>query len=246
MEKIPICFVRNNWNYYSLATIFASVEDFDFVTPFFINTSDLDNHNFVDGTIFCFSFNSIYYETYKKIILSSLNKLKRKGRYIFIVGGPHTLYNPDKLIKDGFDIVVVGSGEKSIREIILNIKNRKELLSIYKNEVVDLNEFKPFPTKYFYYKPIEINRGCPHKCYFCQTSYLLGDKIIERKVENIVRYIKIAFERNIKDFRFISANAFSYCSSSDSPNIIAIEELLSSIRTVIKDKGRIFFWNLPI
>ena len=66
MEKIPICFVRNNWNYYSLATIFASVEDFDFVTPFFINTSDLDNHNFVDGTIFCFSFNSIYYETYKK------------------------------------------------------------------------------------------------------------------------------------------------------------------------------------
>lgn len=246
MEKINICFVRNSWNYYSLATIFASIEDFDFVNPFFIYTSEIDKFSFSDNTIFCFSLNSIYYLAHKEIIKNIINKLRKKGRYIFIAGGPHCQYSPESLIQDGFDIVVTGNGgEKSIRKILFDIKGQNDLKPIYKDEVDNLNEYKPFPVRYFHYKPIEITRGCPHKCYFCQTSYFLGPKIIERKIENIVKFVQIAFERNIRDFRFISSNAFSYGSTNETPNVFTIEELLKSIRKIIKDKGRIFFGTFP-
>ncbi|MCX7991581.1 MAG: TIGR04013 family B12-binding domain/radical SAM domain-containing protein [Proteobacteria bacterium] len=242
---MDICFIRNNWNYYSLATIFASIEDLDYVNPFFVNISDLKNSSFTDGTIFCFSLNSIYYNKNKDNIISIIRFLKKKGNYFFIAGGPHCQYKPDLLLEDGFDIVVVGSGEKSIRTIISDIKEKKDLKKIYQEEVTNLNDYKPFPVKFFHYKPIEITRGCPHRCYFCQTSYLHSHNPIERTIENIVKYVKIAFERNIKDFRFITPNAFSYGNSINTNSMCAIQELLSSIRSIIKDNGRIFFGTFP-
>lgn len=245
MGRLPVCFVKTKFNYYSLCTVFASIEDYDFVNPFFIDISSIDKFSFMDGTIFCFSLNSIYYKTNREHLINLIKKLKNKGKYLFIAGGPHCTNNCDELIKDGFDIVVTGPGEKSIKDIIFDIKENKKIKKIYKSEVSNLNDYKPFPVKYFHYKPIEITRGCPHKCYFCQTSYFLGNKVIERTIDNIVKYVRISFENNIRDLRFISSNALSYGSYDYKVNKDAIEELLSSIRKIIKDKGRIFFGTFP-
>lgn len=243
MKKIDLCFVKNSWNYYSLATIFASIEDFEFVNPFIINFSDINKFSYSNETVFCFSLNSFFYKKYRDFISSLIKAFKERGKHFFIAGGPHCQNNPLLLLEDGFDVVVVGSGEKAIRKILEDIRDKKELIRVVKEEVYDINEYKPFPVKYFKYKPIEITRGCPHCCYFCQTSYLFGTKVLERTIPNILHYVGLAFKRNIKDFRFISPNAFSYGASSN--NRFAIEELLSSIRNVIKDKGRIFFGTFP-
>lgn len=245
MDKIDVCFVKNKWNYYSLATLFAAIEDMDYANPFFLSLEDLAKKTFSENTIFCFSLNSIYYKLNKENIRSALLKLKERGRYLFIAGGPHCQGHPSQLLEDGFDSVVIGSGEISIRNIIGSIKEKRPPSRIYKCEIDNLDDFKPFPIKYFQYKPIEITRGCPHKCYFCQTSYLLGDRPLHRSIQNIIKYIEIAFNRNIKDFRFISPNALSYGTTQSSSNLGALEELLSGIRGVIKSNGRIFFGSFP-
>jgi len=82
--------------------------------------------------------------------------------------------------------------------------------------------------------PIEITRGCPHSCGFCQTPRLFGRRMRHRSIEKIVRYAKY------RDVRFISPNALAYGSDGLTPRLDKVERLLSSL------KGkRIFFGTFP-
>ena len=67
---------------------------------------------------------------------------------------------------------------------------------------VDLNKFSPFSLNSDRLSPIEISRGCPHTCRFCQTSFLFGTRMRHRDIDRILKYIRISKESGIKDFRF--------------------------------------------
>ncbi len=245
MSDMNVYFVRTRWNYYSVATLFAIVEELDFVKPHFIAFEELDHVNIPDGSVICFSLNTIFYKQNKEEIIRIIKRLKSYKNYHFIAGGPHCLINSSELLQDGFDVLSVGSGEKNLITILFHIKNNIPLASIFKEHITSLDDYKPFPTKHFYYKPIEITRGCPHCCKFCQTSFLFGTRLYHRSPENIFKYVKFAFEKNIKDFRFISPNALSYGSDGLKINLPAIEELLSGLKKILGQSGRIFFGSFP-
>ncbi len=245
MSRLNVFFVRTRWNFYSIATLFGVVEDFPFVSPSFIDFEKIESIDYPERSIFCFSLNTVFYNQNREKIISILQNLKNKKRCFFIAGGPHCHFNPPSLLDDGFDAVSVGSGEKNIISIIFDIKNGGLEKSLYNEVVEDLNEYKPFPTSYFRYKPIEITRGCPHCCSFCQTSFIFGTKLLHRSCENILKFVDIAFKHGIKDFRFISPNALSYGSLASGPNPDSIEELLSGIRKILGRDGRIFFGSFP-
>ncbi len=193
-------------------------------------------------------------------IVQKLRK-KYRNRLLLIAGGPHPSGDPKGTLGMGFDVVFIGESERSIVEYMKSIQKKDSFKNIegiayldedmkfYKNKknyTIDLNEYPPFPLINTKYGSIEITRGCPYMCYFCQTSFMMGNKARYRSIESICKYIKILKKENLTDIRFITPNAFSYGSDDGkSINMIRLEELLSKARAIIGPKGRIFFGTFP-
>ncbi|MFX1589052.1 MAG: cobalamin-dependent protein, partial [Promethearchaeota archaeon] len=155
-----------------------------------------------------------------------IKDLRRKySKKVFLIaGGPHPTGDPLGTLKLGFDLVVVGEGEETIIEIIKKIKNDEKIfnvkgLSFYdennnyiytgKRQPIDINKYPPLPMKNIRFGAIEITRGCPYVCYFCQTPYLSGTNPRHRSIESICNIVKFMKKHNKTDIRFISPNAFS-------------------------------------
>ncbi len=210
--------------------------------------------------IVCFSF----FTTQLWEIYELLRKLKSKisqEKYIFIAGGPHPSGDPVGTLKTGFDIVVLGEGEETFVELVQKIIDNQDYMEIKgigrirdnksyhytgKRKPPDLDKYTPFPIKHGKFGPIEITRGCPYQCYFCQTSFLFGSIPRHRSIEVICKHIQVMKEKKLTDIRFITPNAFSYGSSDGiSLNIPKLEELLIKIRKIIGPAGRIFLGSFP-
>jgi len=177
-----------------------------------------------------------------------------------MAGGPHPTGDPEGTLKIGFNIVVIGEGEEIFIDLLLKINNKEDFREIKgiaylengvyqytgKREPINLDDYPPFPIKDSKFGAIEITRGCPYVCYFCQTPYILGVYPRHRSIEFICKYIRIMKEENLTDIRFITPNAFSFGSSDGkSLNISKLEELLIKIREIIGQAGRIFLGSFP-
>ncbi|MFO8017603.1 MAG: TIGR04013 family B12-binding domain/radical SAM domain-containing protein [Promethearchaeia archaeon] len=192
-----------------------------------------------------------------------IGKIKRTvgDKIIAIAGGSHPTGDPKGTLEMGFDFVVHGEGEKTFPELIKSIKNGKEKdqikgISFFddhnryiytgQRSYLDLDKYPPFPLEHTNYGPIEITRGCPYMCYFCQTSFLCGKKPRHRSIEEICKYITILENENLTDIRFITPNAFAYGSKDGKElNLEKVEELLKRVKKIIGESGRIFFGSFP-
>jgi len=178
---------------------------------------------------------------------------------LYIAGGPHPSADPPGTLSLGFDIVVKGEGEETFPALLRAINRGEDPADIkgivYNNSgpvftgqrpPVDLDRYPPFSFRYKRIGPIEITRGCPNHCLFCQTPRLFGFHPRHRGVDQIVRYVRLLRDNNLRDIRFITPDAFSYGSpDGHGVNPSAIEALLSSVRGVMGREGRIFFGSFP-
>ncbi len=177
-----------------------------------------------------------------KEVIKKIKELKEKALLLF-AGGPHPTARPKEVLNFGFDYVVSGEGEYLILEILKKQPNQK---IVYGKKVLNLDEFLPFSEKHKKFGPIEISRGCPFGCYFCQTPFIFGSKMRHRSIENILKLVEILIKNNKRDIRFVTPNAFAYGSADGKTiNYYLLEELLKNIRNLIKDNGRIFFGTFP-
>ncbi len=191
-----------------------------------------------------------------------IKKLKQKygKRILCIAGGPHPTGDPLGTLRMGFDIVVRGEGEETFIELLRRLEENEDYEDVKGivfmaeegyhfsgwRKPVDLNSYPPFAVEHSLFGPIEITRGCPFACYFCQTPRIFGTKPRHRTVENICKYVKIMKGKNRTDIRFVAPNAFSYGSPDGKEvNIQALEELLESLRQILGRSGRIFFGSFP-
>lgn len=199
-------------------------------------------------------------------IKNFINRIKEihKNKIKIIAGGPHPTGAPLSTLNMGCDYVVNGEGEKSFIEVLSNIKLNQNFDSVkglsYINEEgqyrytgkqapINLDDYLSFPTKqYKRFGPIEITRGCPYACFFCQTPFIFGTRPQHRSIESVAEHVQILISqfKDSTDIRFISPNAFSY-GSKDGININPdkIKELLSTVKTLLPTSGRIFFGSFP-
>ena len=194
-----------------------------------------------------------------KLIKGLRNKFGNKP--VYIAGGPHPTGDPKGTLNMGFDIVVRGEGEETIIELLKEIDNDGDYtnikgISYYNSEgkfcftgrrtSINLDDFPPFAVNHSKFGPIEITRGCPFACYFCQTPHIFGGRVRHRSVENICKYVEIMKSKNLTDIRFITPNSFSYGSKDGRElNIDKLVELVSSIRKILNSDGKIFFGSFP-
>lgn len=166
---------------------------------------------------------------------------------VFVAGGPHPSARPEEALRF-FDYVVIGEGEETLPELIEVLKRGEEPGTVkgvaYKKDgrmeftgpraPVDLDLYPPFER---ILAPVEISRGCPWKCAYCQTPRLCGSKMRHRSVQVIQKYARCH-----KDIRFTSPNSLAYGSDGLSPRLDKVESLLRALSEL---RRPIYFGTFP-
>ncbi len=273
MKNTKIVFLYHKKNRYSINALLGAIESVlpeDYLRMIVLPKT---NKNFMSTilkflkegykVIGCISFFTSQLTQITEIVKElRLNVYKLKNKNLtLIAGGPHPTAKPKQTLDLGFDAVIIGEGEIALTTLLrslldgLNFSNIKienvflkgksfPKVAFYK---VSLDEFLPFSFKLRRFGPIEITRGCPYACSFCQTPRIFGTRVRHRSIFKILELIKrLAYYYEFKDFRFISPNALSYGSEDGKRlNLKMLHELLSSIRRTIGKNRRIFFGSFP-
>ncbi|MEM3585693.1 MAG: TIGR04013 family B12-binding domain/radical SAM domain-containing protein [Candidatus Jordarchaeaceae archaeon] len=213
--------------------------------------------------IFAYSF----FTTQAPLVLKELEKIleyaSQAGRekFVLVAGGSHPSGDFVGTLRMGFDVVVVGSGEVSFPKLIYNLQSNKPLSDVpgivysldgkiarTEAQELHLDEFYGFSEKFDLFPPIEISRGCPHGCKYCEVPHIFGRKMIHRSI-NVIRKHLEAYEKRFKnmehiDFRFISPNSLCYGSKDGKKaDPKSIEELLRTCNSF--ENSRTFFCTFP-
>jgi len=197
-------------------------------------------------------------------IFPLVEKLKSslpKGKILFLAGGPHPTGDPFGTLMAGFDLVFLFEAEESLPAFLkayLGSQDLKKIkgiayleegrvVSTGRPDTIELNKFPPFAERAGKINPIEITRGCPFACSYCQTSALFGIKPRHRSQEVVFHYVEKLLSRGIRDIRFITPNAFSYLSTDRKEvDLPALSSFLKELSKLLKSKGgRIFFGTFP-
>ncbi|HIP75454.1 MAG TPA: TIGR04013 family B12-binding domain/radical SAM domain-containing protein, partial [Thermococcus paralvinellae] len=186
--------------------------------------------------------------------------LKERFNPLLVAGGYHSTAMPRHTLNVlGFNIAVIGEGEEVIYQLLTTLKRTKfkitrKLLSIrglafHLNgeftftgfaKVDDFAKFPPFAESSRLIAPIEISRGCPFGCYYCQTPYVKGFRMRHRPIDQIVKYSK-----RMRDMRYITPNAFAYGSPGAILRLDKLESLLKALQPLRKEGRRLFYGTFP-
>jgi B12-binding domain/radical SAM domain protein len=191
--------------------------------------------------------------------IGKIKDLNYKNTFL-IAGGPHATGNPEETLHLGFDAVVAGEGEVVFKTLVLDIISLGEikpqkgvLLRKYDNiqlfepqrEYIDINQFLPLNKRYHKFAPIEITRGCPFGCTYCQTPRIFGHKVRHRSLDNILQCVEIMKSLKFRDVRFTTPNFFSWQTQKPGEvNIPELYKMFSEIKRIMPN-GRQFIGSFP-
>lgn len=233
-----IIFRTNKHNRYSVTAIVGAI-----LSRISIEVIESKNINDilqypVKGTVVAYSFMSFDLDT----VIDEVDKLKQKG-YTLIAGGPHVTANPQGMLNLGFDYVFIGDGEENIVKFLSGERPANRIFDGISKRI-NLDDYPPICEEKRLFMPIEISRGCPFNCGYCQTPRLAGKLVRHRSIEQIVEYEKISVKYGKTVARFITPNAFGYMSKNGvTPNLPAIDELLFKVKST--GVTEIYFGTFP-
>ncbi len=234
-------FVRDKTNKHSIRALLAAYEkwfpekEYYVLTPKdafdFLEEDDLALFSFLTGS-------STAYIDYAAKLKEKLPKLNT------ICGGAHASARSEDMLKY-FDAVCTGEGEESIKDIIEMAEQGRVEGIITGKKVLNLDDYRVFPRKMVSLGPIEIVRGCPSGCAYCQTPQLFRGRLRHRSIDFIVDEIMFTLSRKgFADVRFIAPDASSY-QFNKGINLEAIESLLYNVRNTIGTNGKLFYGTFP-
>ncbi|MGY5865771.1 MAG: TIGR04013 family B12-binding domain/radical SAM domain-containing protein [Candidatus Thorarchaeota archaeon] len=194
-------------------------------------------------------------------VYREVRELREKyGKSVIIIGGgPHASARPKELLENGFDLIVVGEGERTFPELLWNLindRNPHDIEGVVGKNTVDcprprdlpplnLSNYPPFALGKNILGPVEVTRGCPYSCKFCCTPFLTGGRVQHRTVESIVEWLKRAVdERGFDRTWFLSPNALSYGGRGRTVEAEKVETLLKAASS-IEGLNEVFFGSFP-
>jgi B12-binding domain/radical SAM domain protein len=269
LKKFALVACLSSKNWYSFAPLLACLETTDILEKYQVFLLEKRSNPAIkkilgqfETIIFAYSFHT----PEVPMIATELKKIKEIAftqKLIFIAGGPHASGNPKQTLRIGFNLVVKGEGERLFPLLLDRLWKREpyfdlEGICFVRDEQIQITdcpspiELDAYPTcskRFGLHPPIEITRGCPFGCNYCQVSYLFGRTMRHRSIECILKIAKEYIETfrgpRIAYIRFISPNSFAYGSpDGKTPNPMKISELLNSI-THLFPNTRVFFASFP-
>jgi anaerobic magnesium-protoporphyrin IX monomethyl ester cyclase len=170
--------------------------------------------------------------TYPRAVEMLRGIIKPAG-YKTIIGGVHASTMPEKAIEDGFDMVVVGEGEKTTLDLIKQGKTsgifKTTAENILKSEEIPLPDRRLINMDYYrctkqhsphdpnldfvpakaYMGAFLTSRGCPFSCIFCHNTWrgtplrFLSAELIIEEVEKLIKEYGIRYIWFLDDDFFI-------------------------------------------
>lgn len=181
--------------------------------------------------ITCYSLNSINEHAYRAEIAGA--------GCTTIVGGPHATACPRK-VAEYADFVITGEGEFTLPRLIREIGRggSGQIPGVVTRDygepadtAVLIDAYPAFSETKGY---VEISRGCPFACGYCQTPQIFGRCMRHRSMDAIARYAN-----RYEHARFVSPNAFAYGSDGVHPRWAKVKHLLGALT------GKIYFGTFP-
>ena len=262
MDKSLLFFILEKDNKYSVSVLIAAIESFGLTKHYDIITAPLTKAIEVLPILaHRYKLKVLAYPLLTTHLVDSLNEIKKliniahKYSFITIAGGPHPTGDPyGTVLSLGFNYAFRGEGEFWFCEFLRRLVNKGDVGNIrglcYLDEgnlklndrasIDNLNKYPPYPQNFRLLCPIEITRGCPYGCKFCQVSYIFGRVPKHRDIDIIVKYAKELLRRGIRDIRFITPNSFGYGKSRND-----IINLIDALQIIRREGGRLFLGTFP-
>ncbi len=236
-----VVFIRDKVNKHSIRVLIAAFEKWYQNREYLVLKPEELIEKSPKNAVVLISFATGAYKFYQN--LSKEIKLLRKDLNT-ICGGPHPSARSEDCL-NLFDAVCVGEGEITLKKLI-DLSDDSKCEGIFKGVVVEnLDDFKVFPREMISLGPIEIIRGCPSRCAYCQTPSLFPHNLRMRSAEMVRDEIKFALSRKgYADARFIAPDASSYYFDRG-VNIKAISHFLETVRETLGSNGKLFFGTFP-
>lgn len=140
-------------------------------------------------------------------------EFRKRGRKVFM-GGYMVSILPD-FVKNQCDSVVIGDGEISFPQLLMDFENTGKIKPIYDQQLENLHNI-PLPRydlllekKIGYMLPVQAGRGCPHTCSYCSIACIYKGKYMTRPVDDIMRDILYIKKLGFKRFFLIDDNIAS-------------------------------------
>ncbi|MCD6505540.1 TIGR04013 family B12-binding domain/radical SAM domain-containing protein [Candidatus Poribacteria bacterium] len=189
------------------------------------------------GDVICYSFRTSELE----IIREEVRAMREAygDKIVLIAGGPHPSGDPYGALKLGFDKVFTGPCEEEMASFLRReIPDDEEIIT---GRSFDISKYPISSDHLPLPRGIEISRGCPYGCRFCQVSYVFGFKVYHRSPESVIEFVS---RRGMKIVRFVAPNSLAYMAEKrGEPNLNAIEKLLVGLRRA--GARQIFFGTFP-
>lgn len=172
----------------------------------------------------------------------------RLSNVTLVAGGPHPSGAWQQTLDMGFDVIVVGEGEISFPSLLNGLYTGSDLGRIkgiaYRDggrarftgrspQVENLDDWPPFAERFSLFSSIEITRGCPWGCKYCQATFLFGGRVRHRSVEGVIRWAEVSKRHDKSHIRFITPNAFMYGSDGGQPRLDLLAEMLQGVNEVV-------------
>ena len=126
------------------------------------------------GDVICYSFRTSELEMVKEEVKEIREAYG--GRVVLIAGGPHPSGDPYGTLELGFDKVFTGPCEEEMASFLRGEIPDDE--GIITGRSFDISKYPISSDHLPLPRGIEISRGCPHGCRFCQVSYVFGLSLI--------------------------------------------------------------------
>lgn len=123
----------------------------------------------------------------------------KKREKIVAVGGPGAFHYPEQFLKVRADFVVIGEGEATV-PILLEKLERREFGAVIQNDVrADLSK-SPMPrfdlleVQAYVDMAIQLSRGCPFQCEFCDATLIFGRKVRTKERSQILGELQMLYD----------------------------------------------------
>lgn len=231
LERPILILRKTRENRYTLPTLMGGLEEKGWTRKIKITTAEslgeLKEKIRPKITLVGYSFMTPWLIKVKEEV-ETLRKTYQEQIFI-IAGGPHATADPQGTWKLGFDFVFAGEAEEAWPEFVEQFFGGRlptEKIIRPRNK----RGYTPFFPPYFrednFFAPLEITRGCPYGCAFCQTPRLFGNSLRHRALENLAHHLRKAAYFGYHRCSFISPNALAYgAEENNRPNLSALREL---------------------
>jgi B12-binding domain/radical SAM domain protein len=185
------------------------------------------------GDVLAYSFTTVELDAVAEEIAPVAGSARRP---LLIAGGSHPSADPQGVVALGFDAAFVGEAERTLPELAAAWCFGPDRLRVARDPII-ADHGPPFEidgvphatgdTEEFPF--VEIARGCPHACAFCQVPSLHGRRQRFRSPATVAAGVAHAVARGHRRFRFLAPDAFAYRDGDAGP-AAAVAALVGACR----------------